>query len=90
MAFLRLLIDCSPQPSNFFILLYLSSKISDGFFIKFKSQNCSITFFPKPSILNASFETICLSFSFAIKSQLYPLIHLLTASSFFVLFTKFF
>ena len=35
-------------------------------------------------MLKASFETICLSFSLAVKSQSYPLRHLLTASCFFV------
>ena len=37
------------------------------FFYKPKDQKFSITFFPKPSILNASFETKCFSFSFAVK-----------------------
>ena len=83
-AFLRLLIDSSPQPSSSLIILYFKLKILDGSLINFNSQNCSITFFPKPSILNASLETICFSFSFAIYSQSYPFIHLLTASYFFV------
>ena len=39
---------------------------------------------PSPSILKASFETICFSFSFAINLQSYPFIHLLTASYLFV------
>ena len=43
-----------------------------------------MTFFPSPSILNASFETICFSFSLAVKLQSYPFVHLLTASSLFV------
>ena len=63
--------------------------MSEGFFIKSKSQKCSITFLPKPSILKASFETKCLSFSLAMKLQLYPFVHLLTASSFFVFLLSF-
>ena len=84
-AFFKLLIDNSPHPSNFFSLLYSKSKISDGSFIKFKSQNCSITFFPNPSTLNASFETICFNFSLAVNLQSYPLKHLRTASNLLVI-----
>ena len=35
-------------------------------------------------MFNASFETICFNFSFAINLQSYPFVHLLTASYFFV------
>ena len=53
--------------------------------MNFKSQNFSITFFPSPSIFNASFDTKCLSFSLAILLQSKPISgHLLTASIFFV------
>ena len=52
--------------------------------IKFNSQNFSITFFPRPSIFNASLEIKCLSFSIAIRSQSkLSFVHLLTASYFF-------
>ena len=66
-AFFKFSIERFPQPSKFLILLKFKLKISDGSLINFKSQNCSITFFPKPSIFNASFETKCLSFSFAVN-----------------------
>ena len=38
-----------------------------GVLIIFNFQKLSITFFPRPSISNASFETMCFNFSFAIK-----------------------
>ena len=60
--------------------------MSCGNFINFIFQKFSTIFFPKPSILNASFDTKCLIFSIAIFSQSYPsLVHLLTASFFFVI-----
>ena len=58
--------------------------MSDGIFINFKSQNWSITFLPKPSMLNASFEAICFNFSLAVKLQSYPFKQRLTASSLLV------
>ena len=42
---------------------------TNGSVTKFKSQNCSITFFPNPSILKASLETMCFSFSLAVNLQ---------------------
>ena len=68
-AFFKLFIDRLPHPSSFSILFNSKLKISDGSFIKAKSQNCSITFFPSPSMLNASLETICFNFSLAINLQ---------------------
>ena len=68
-AFLRLFIESSPHPSRLTIFLKSNLKISEGSRINFNSQNWSTTFFPSPSMLSASLETICLSFSFAIYSQ---------------------
>ena len=59
--------------------------MSCGSLIKLSSQNFSTIFFPNPSILKASFETKCLSFSFAIRLHSKPLSgHRLTASNFLV------
>ena len=53
--------------------------------MKFKSQNFSTTFFPKPSMFIASLEIKCFIFSIAIFSQVkLSFVHLLTASNFFV------
>ena len=59
--------------------------MSWGNFIRFKSQNFWTIFFPKPSILKASFETKCFNFSIETFSHSKPsLEQRLTASFFFV------
>ena len=68
-AFFRLLIDNSPHPSRSSIFFKFIVKISEGFLINCNSQNLSTTFFPSPSILKASLDTICFNFSLAIYLQ---------------------
>ena len=54
--------------------------------MSFNFQKFSTTFFPKPSILSASFDIKCFIFSIEILSQLkLSLLHLLTASYFLVI-----
>ena len=84
--FFKLIIDFSPQPSILFKTLKSKLKISYGYLINFFVQKFSTTFFPNPSILNASFETKCFSFSFNISLQLkFESGHLVIASFFLVL-----
>ena len=63
MEYFKFSIDCLPQPSRFSIFLKSKLNISCGNFIKLMFQKFSTIFLPKPSILNASFETKCFNFS---------------------------
>ena len=62
--FFKLTIDFSPHPSNCFNILKSKLKISYEYLINPFFQKLSITFFPSPSMLKASFDTKCFSFSF--------------------------
>ena len=68
-AFCKFFIESFPQPSKPSIFPQFKQKISAGVLTSFESQKLSITFFPKPSISNASFEAICFNLSFAVKSH---------------------
>ena len=83
--FFKLSTDNLPQPSIFDILSKSKLNISCGSFMRPISQKFWTIFFPKPSMLSASFETKCFIFSIEIFSHLKPsLAHLLTASCFLV------
>ena len=89
--FFKLLIDFSPHPSKFFKTFKSKLKISYGYLINFLPQKFSTTFFPKPSIFKASFDTKCFNFSLKISLQLNFISgHLVTASFFFCITIKFF